>query len=175
MILTLSVIMTLLATSASHTPRDPYTWLNRFNLPPSRNQKSLRGPSMFQANYQKTGFHRAEKIKPFQFNIERGVRRFKQELPQESGPVAGRQGGRLPGCETPSGLRRGGETWQLPGCRRGTCAITLSGGWEAQEDSCDGLILNPQYQCVMEEDLRFPFPECCARTVQCRDLGPLPQ
>ena len=176
MILALSSLLALLATSASLTPRDPYTWLNRFNLPPAaRGQKSLRGPSVFQANYQKTGFHRHEKIKPFQFNFKKGVRMFHQSLPGKASSQSEVRQSERGGCDTPGGFRRGGETWQMEGCRRGTCAITLSGGWQTQEDKCDGLIQNPQYQCVMEEDLRFPFPDCCARSVQCRDLGPLPQ
>ena len=174
MILALSSLLALLGSTASLTPRDPYTWLNRFNLPPpsARAQKSLRGPSVFQANYRKTGFHSPEKIKPYQFNFQKGVKLFHQSLPRQASSVSEKQRG---GCETVGGFRRGGETWQMGGCRRGTCAITLSGDWQTQVDSCDGLIQNPQYQCVMEEDLRFPFPDCCARSVQCRDLGPLPQ
>ena len=165
-------LITILCSSASHHPRDPYTWLNRFNLPASsRDHRSVKGPTVFTANYEKTGFHKDEKIKPFQFNFQRGIRKFHQSLPSE------RQtgGGGRAGCETPSGWRRGGETWQLPGCRRGVCAITLGGGWVSQEDKCDGLLQNPQYQCVLDQDQRFPFPDCCARSVQCREVGPRPQ
>ena len=170
-LLPLLPLLPALCSTANHHPRDPYTWLNRFNLPPSsRDHRSVKGPSAFQANYEKTGFHKYEKIKPFQFNFHRGIRKFHQSLPKDRQS----QGGGA-GCQTPSGFRRGGETWQMPGCRRGVCAITLGGGWQTQEDSCDGLMMNPQYQCVLEEDQRFPFPDCCARSVQCREVGPRPQ
>lgn len=174
MFLTVSALLALLAPALSDSPRDPFSWLNRFNIPHSaRAQKSLRGPSAFQANYEKTGFHRPERIKPFKFNFQRGEKMFHQALPdQRPGQSVVRASG---GCDTPTGFRRGGDTWQLPGCRRATCAVTLSGGWQTEEDTCDGLIQNPQYQCVMEEDLRFPFPDCCARSVQCRSVGPRPQ
>ena len=166
-IITLLTLLTILSTTASHQPRDPYTWLNRFNLPPSsRDHRSVKGPTVFQANYEKTGFHKGEKIKPFQFNFQRGIRKFHRTLPSE------RQSA---GCQTSQGFRRGGETWQLPGCRRAVCAITLGGGWVTQEDRCDGLLQNPQYQCVLDEDQRFPFPDCCAKSVQCREVGPRPQ
>ena len=174
---TILPLLSLLSSSCSHHPRDPYTWLNRFNLPPSsRDHRSVKGASVFQVNYEKTGltgFHKAEKIKPFQFNFQRGIRSFHQRLPSERQSLAA--GGARAGCQTPSGFRRGGETWQMPGCRRGVCAITLGGGWQTQEDSCDGLLQNPQYQCVLDQDQRFPFPDCCARSVQCREVGPRPQ
>jgi len=75
------------------------------------------------------------------------------------------------GCNTPLGFRPGGSTWPLPGCGRGVCAITLEGSWVPSQDRCDGLVQNPQYQCFMDEDQSLPFPDCCARPVQCREIG----
>ena len=86
-------------------------------------------------------------------------------------PGAGGSGG----CNTPEGFRQGGSTWQMSGCRRGVCAVTLDGSWKVQEDSCNSLLQNPQYQCVMEERNRDPFPDCCAGPKECREIGPRPQ
>ena len=41
--------------------------------------------------------------------------------------------------------------------------------------SCSGLLQNPQYQCVLDLATSLPFPDCCAHTKQCRDIGPRPQ
>ena len=40
----------------------------------------------------------------------------------------------LKGCDTSEGFKSGGETWQLAGCRRAVCAISLDGAWKVQED-----------------------------------------
>ena len=62
---------------------------------------------------------------------------------QQQGAGAARQ---TAGCTTPAGLLPGGSTWPLTGCGRGVCAITLDGSWVAEEERCDGLVQNPQYQ-----------------------------
>ena len=53
------------------------------------------------------------------------------------------------GCLTSGGFRRPGSSWQMPGCARGVCAVTLQGGWQATEERCEGLVQNPQYQVRM--------------------------
>ena len=34
-----------------------------------------------------------------------------------------------PGCQTSGGFRSPGSSWQMPGCARGVCAVTLQGGF----------------------------------------------
>jgi len=51
-----------------------------------------------------------------------------------------------PGCLTSGGFRSPGSSWQMPGCARGVCAVTLQGGWQPTEERCEGLVQNPQYQ-----------------------------
>ena len=48
--------------------------------------------------------------------------------------LAGSRQSSSAGCDTPGGFRPGGSTWQLPGCRRAVCAISLDGSWKTQED-----------------------------------------
>lgn len=93
-------------------------------------------------------------------------------LPSMLGGSSGRQA--VAGCSTPQGFRPPGSTWPVAGCGRGVCAVTLAGGWAAAEERCEGLVQNPQYQCVMREDQSQPFPSCCPSPAQCREIGAEP-
>ena len=119
-------------------------------------------------------------VKPNHLSRPKSSSRPGSSLPTRPGSSSSQRqllsgGGSSGGCNTPEGFRSGGSTWQMSGCRRGVCAVTLDGSWKVQEDTCNSLLQNPQYQCVMEEKSRDPFPNCCAGPKECRELGPLPQ
>ena len=131
---------------------DPY--YNRFHKSEPRIPKALRKPSVFRSNYNRSGHKRRqyprlihhydfggfpmknmkeEKSSVSFHHQNTGQRHYSSFLAgsrQSLSPVGG--GGA--GCNTPRGFRAGGSTWQLPGCRRGVCAISLDGSWKPQED-----------------------------------------
>jgi len=149
-----------------------------------RVKKTIREPTSFRSNYSPHFVPNSQRVPPWgyesripwrrntKYSQDEGRKTKRQTFfpKAESRQVQASQGG----CNTPFGFRPGGSTWPLDGCGRGVCAITLEGSWVPSEDRCDGLVQNPQYQCFMDEDRDLPFPDCCARPVQCREIGSRP-
>ena len=155
------IIITLSSSSrrwgSSNYHLDPY--YNRFHSSPPRIPKALREPSAFKKNYNRSGHQRSQyprlihhydfqgfpmdhvkKEKPtLTFHRHNtGQQRHSESLAGSrqslSSSLAGSRQSSSAGCDTPGGFRPGGSTWQLPGCRRAVCAISLDGSWKTQED-----------------------------------------
>jgi len=150
----------------------------------TRVKKTIRDPTVFRSNYspyfvphsQRVTPWGQDHITPWRRNTKYSSDRLRQPTRQNlfQKPEKRQAQSSQAGCDTPSGFQPGGSTWPLQGCGRGVCAITLEGSWVPSEDRCDGLVQNPQYQCFMDEDPSLPFPDCCARPVQCREIGAKP-
>jgi len=142
-----------------------------------RVKKTFREPTSFRANYPPYFAPREQPGSSWGLPSSGGWRRNSRDSQERAGRPPSQPESRQAaqtGCNTPLGFRPGGSTWPLPGCGRGVCAITLEGSWVPSEDRCDGLVQNPQYQCQMSEDQSLPFPDCCARPVECREIGAKP-
>ena len=135
---------------------DPY--FNRFHSSHPRTPKALREPSVFKKNYNRSGHQRRqyprlithydfegypmdhfkkEKSSVTYQRLSIGQQRHSSSLVgsrQSLSPSQVKRQSPSAGCDTPGGFRPGGSTWQLPGCRRGVCAISLDGSWKTQED-----------------------------------------
>ena len=161
--LPVTLIITLSSSSrrwgSSNHHLDPY--YNSFHSSPPRIPKALREPSVFKKNYNRSGHQRRQyprlihhyafegfsmdhvkKENPslsfYRHNI--GQQRDSESLARSrqslSSSLSGSRQSLSPsaGCDTPGGFRQGGSTWQLPGCKRAVCAISLDGSWKTQED-----------------------------------------
>ena len=130
-----------------------HPWPAHFNKHLPRIPKSLRRPSAFNANYHRSGPRRNRPRVKHHFEFDKYPLRVGHSHDSyRSSPVSGRNHDLAPvsgynsvhgvhghssrqnGCDTAEGFKSGGETWQLPGCRRAVCAISLDGDWKVQED-----------------------------------------
>ena len=150
--LPVTIIITISSSSrrwgSSNYHLDPY--YNSFHSSPPRIPKALREPSVFKKNYNRSGHQRRQYPRLIHHYAFEGfsMDHFKNEMPslsfyrhnigqqRDSESLAGSRQSLSPsvGCDTPGGFRQGGSTWQLPGCRRAVCAISLDGSWKTQED-----------------------------------------
>ncbi|XP_037083161.1 uncharacterized protein LOC119103650 [Pollicipes pollicipes] len=64
------------------------------------------------------------------------------------------------GCSINGEMYQPGQSWYLPGCRRGTC-VKFGYNYYVSEDRCKTEYYNSNYACVIYEERNRRYPHCC--------------